>query len=177
MSESSSCIMQLAEVHDPQNTKERIMMIISKDGQLSNLILVSLCTIEEQTHVSSISDRSRTPVSVTFKYRSSSDQMHHLCATPSLFLFHLLCFTLSFFHSLNLFFLTLLPSLSLLHALTVSSSTPNPQFNCIPQGAQLAMRQLFSDPVAGVYVNGRTSYGTSGAPPPGPLGMIRFNHF
>jgi hypothetical protein len=38
---------------------------------------------------------------------------------------------------------------------------------CYTQGVQLAMRQLFSDPVNGLYANGRTSYGPA---PPGPLG-------
>jgi hypothetical protein len=41
MSETSSCVMQLAEMNDPQSTKERIMLICSKDGQLNHLIMVS----------------------------------------------------------------------------------------------------------------------------------------
>jgi hypothetical protein len=67
---------------------------------------------------------------------------------PTLFLFHSLSFTLT----------SLYPTHPPLH----SSSLPT-----AAQGVQLAMRQLFSDPVNGVYANGRTSYGPAA---PGSLG-------
>ena len=41
MSESSSCVMQLAEMNDPMNVKERIMIVSSKDGNLPHLVHVS----------------------------------------------------------------------------------------------------------------------------------------
>lgn len=40
MSEQSNCHMQLAEMNDPYDTKERIMIINGKNGQLSDLIQV-----------------------------------------------------------------------------------------------------------------------------------------
>ena len=41
MSEQSNCQMQLAEMNDPYDTKERIMVINGKNGQLKDLIQVS----------------------------------------------------------------------------------------------------------------------------------------
>ena len=41
MSESSSCVMQLVEMNDPMNVKERIMIVSSKDGNLPHLVHVS----------------------------------------------------------------------------------------------------------------------------------------
>jgi KH domain len=41
MSEQSNCQMQLAEMNDPYDTKERIMVINGKNGQIKDLIQVS----------------------------------------------------------------------------------------------------------------------------------------
>lgn len=41
MSEQSNCHMQLAEMNDPYDTKERIMIINGKNGLLPDLIHVS----------------------------------------------------------------------------------------------------------------------------------------
>ena len=42
MSEQSNCQMQLAEMNDPYDTKERIMVINGKNGSVKDLIQVSL---------------------------------------------------------------------------------------------------------------------------------------
>ena len=69
------------------------------------------------------------------------------------------------------------PSFSFTHFLSPSPLSTQPTLLSTPlssslptaaQGVQLAMRQLFSDPVNGVYANGRTSYGPAA---PGSLGM------
>ena len=41
MSEQSNCQMQLAEMNDPYDTKERIMVINGKNGSIKDLIQVS----------------------------------------------------------------------------------------------------------------------------------------
>lgn len=44
MSEQSNCHMQLAEMNDPYDTKERIMIINGKNGLLPDLIHVRFCS-------------------------------------------------------------------------------------------------------------------------------------
>ena len=41
LSDQSNCTMQLAELADPFDTKERIMIILSKNGNLTDLVRVS----------------------------------------------------------------------------------------------------------------------------------------
>ena len=51
LSDQSNCTMQLAELADPFDTKERIMIILSKNGNLNDLVRVSTSVTYFRTYM------------------------------------------------------------------------------------------------------------------------------
>ena len=51
LSDQSNCTMQLAELADPFDTKERIMIILSKNGNLNDLVRVSTSVTYFRTYI------------------------------------------------------------------------------------------------------------------------------